>query len=284
MNNNKQQWWEKFWSERSPSIGTNDREAESWTDLVWQVGLEELNTSLLRLTAGKKMLECGCGQATVSRYLAKRGYDCTMLDYSSQALALAKTSFALNSLKGEFVLGDMNHLPFNADQFDIVYTGGVLEFFNDINAPLREIVRVLKPGGVLAINIVPNKFSCQTLGDIERTLVHALKNLLLLRWREIFIRLNHLPPGVSRTSLKEYVSALELAGLKNVTGYSVTPFPALSLGRRGERAYVRLLNRLLPYWRKFNHSHYVWSERWGMAYTIYGAKPETMPVNKKSGD
>lgn len=284
MKNNKQQWWDNFWSERSPSSGVKNGKAESWTGLVWQVGLEELNELIPRLAAGKKMLECGCGQATVSRYMAIRGYDCTMLDYSNQALTLAKESFTKDSLKGEFVLGDMNSLPFADNEFDLVYTGGVLEFFANIKEPIREIVRVLKPGGLFVVNVVPNKFSCQTLADIERTLVHALKNLLLLRWREVFVRLNHLPPGVSRATLKVYISALESAGLNKVAGYGVTPFPALSLGRMGERAYVRLMKCLLPQWRRFNRSHSFWSEIWGMAYTVYGTKPERLPLNKKIGD
>ena len=284
MNDNKKQWWERFWADRSPLSGRNDQKAESWTDLVWQVCLEELSDLIPRHTAGRKMLECGCGLATVSTYMAKCGYDCTMLDYSNKAIDLAKASFANNFLKGEFTLGDMNNLPFADDQFDVVYSGGVLEFFDDISNPLREIVRVLKPGGFFVVNIVPNKFSCQTLADLECTLVHSLKNLLTFRWRKVFVRLNHLPPGVSHTTLKAYILAFESAGLNKVVGHCITPFPALSLGRIGGRTYARLMKYFLPQWRRFNRSRSFWSEIFGMAYTIYGTKPEPLSLKKESGE
>lgn len=281
MNNDKRQWWENFWLDRSLLSGRSDLKAASWGDLVWQIGLEELNDLIQRLTTGRKMLECGCGRATASCYMATRGYDCTMLDYSSQAIDQAKASFANNSLNGKFILSDMNKLPFTDNQFDVVYSGGVLEFFADITDTLREIVRVLKPGGLFVVNIVPNKFSCQTLADLEHTLVHSLRMLLMFRWREVFVRLNHLPPGVSRASLRFYVSAFESAGLDNVIGHCVTPFPAIALGREGERVYVNLLKYFLPQWRKFNRSHSFWSEIFGMAYTVYGTKPELLRLNRK---
>jgi ubiquinone/menaquinone biosynthesis C-methylase UbiE len=268
------QWWNNFWSERLPVSCDAGSDPRSWADLVWQVFLEELNTLFQRLSPGKIILECGCGRATVSRYMAGRGYACTMLDYSEQAIELAKASFASSSLKGEFVLGDMNHLPFPDNQFDAVHSGGVLEFFDDITVPLREIVRVLKPGGLFVVNIIPNKFSCQTLADLERTAAHFLKCLFTLRWKKAFSCIHHLPPGVSRMTLKNYKAAFVAAGLTNVEGYCTTPFPVLSFGKAGERVYVWLIKRLLSQWRWFNHSRSAWSEIWGMAYLVYGTKPE----------
>lgn len=270
--NVNQQWWDEFWRERSFDLSLSNLETESWVNLVWKVGLEEIDTLFKQFAPGKRMLECGCGKATVSHYMKMRGYDCVMLDYSKQAINLAKLSLARNSLKGEFVLGDMYKLPFIDNQFDLVYSGGVLEFFADITNPLREIVRVLKPGGLFVINIVPNKFSCQTLADIERTLAHSLKSFFTFRWREVLVWLKHLPPGVSHMSLKSYIAAFKSAGLENVSGHCVTPFPSLSLGRIGERVYVRLVKRLLPQWKRFNHSRSRWSEIWGVAYTIHGVK------------
>jgi len=275
-----QSWWDKFWTEKSAATSANGPQAGAWADLVWQVGLEELETLFRQRAAGKKMLECGCGSARVSRYMAERGYACMLLDYSPQALAMAKAAFAAASLKGEFILGDMNRLPLADNLFDVVYSGGVLEFFDDVSVPLREIVRVLKPGGLFVAGIVPNKFSCQTLADLERTCAHSLKSFFTFRWQDIFLRLNHLPSGVSRASLKDYAAAFESSGLSGVTGYGTTPFPALSLGRFGERLYVRVLKRLLPQWRRFNRSHSSWSEKWGMAYVVYGVKSNNSVFEK----
>lgn len=267
--------WDHFWARRlqEPEIFSED--PQTWSDLVWQVGLEDWQRLFEKLSPGKLMLECGCGSARLSRYMAQhRGFQCVMLDYSEEALALSRQQFATLALPGEFIRGDIRRLPFADGQFDVVYSGGVLEFFADIQAPIKEMLRVLKPGGLFAANIVPNKFSCQTLADIQCTVAHAVGSLWRERGRSRFKLQCHLPPGVSRASLGAYVLFCETAGLVSISGRCITPFPALALGQWGGRMYVRLLKRLLPRWRRFNESPSRWHEIWGMAYRIYGTKPE----------
>ena len=115
------------------------------------------SSNLPRAQLKKRLLECGCGTATLARYMAQRGYECTMLDYSKKAIEIARTGFAARGLNGRFCVGDLNELGFETDSFDIVYSGGVLEFFADIRKPILEMVRVLKPGGVFAASMVPRK-------------------------------------------------------------------------------------------------------------------------------
>jgi len=271
--NTTRQDWDCFWADHSPEQSRFNDDPDTWSGLVWKVGLEDWHRIFEALAPGKRMLECGCGSAKVSRYMAQRGYACTMLDYSEAAINLAKTNFKALSLPGQFIIGDISRLPFTDNHFDVIYSGGVLEFFADIQAPIREMVRVLKPGGLFAANIVPNKFSCQTLADVERTLAHSLKCVCRGRVRDAFTVLHHLPAGVSKASLRDYIRFCKTVGLTAVTGRCITPFPALSLGKRGNRLYAKLLQRLLPVWRRFNESGGCWHEFWGMAYMIYGIKP-----------
>lgn len=264
--------WDHFWAGRTSDSVAVKENPETWYELVWKNNLESWHQIFERLAPGKRMLEYGCGSAKVSQYMALRGYRCTMLDYSKQALDLAKAGFDALSLEGRYIIGDIQQLGVSSDRFDVVYSGGVLEFFADIQTPIRETVRVLKPGGLFATNIVPNKFSCQTLADIERTGTHVLKSIGRRDFREAFRVVSHLPPGVSKASLQEYIQFCETAGLESVTGRCASPFPVLALGRRGDKLYTQVMKSLLAPWRRFDQSRSRWTEIWGMTYTIYGVK------------
>jgi ubiquinone/menaquinone biosynthesis C-methylase UbiE len=270
--NTTQQDWERFWKGRIHEQAIFNEDLETWSDVAWKVGLEDWHRLFEKLSPGKDLLECGCGSGKVSRYMARRGFRCTLLDYSEEALRLARANFEALALTAEFVRGDVKRMLFPDGRFDVVYSGGMLEFFADIQEPIDEMVRVLKPGGLFSANMVPNKFSCQTLADMERTLAHTVKSLVCGKVRDAFVAVKHLPQGVSRASLRDYVRCCEAAGLASVTARCVTPFPALALGKQGDRLYARFLRRMLPWWRRFNESPSPWHESWGIAYRIYGVK------------
>lgn len=266
--------WGRFWTDHEFDGVVIKEDPASWYDLVWKVALEFWYELLEQLAPGKNMLECGCGSAKVSQYMALRGYQCTMLDYSEQAIQLAKANFHALSLDGTFALGDVNELDLAGNQFDVVYSGGVLHHFEDFERPIKEMVRVLKPGGLFAANVVPNKFSCQTIADLQRTLAHSTRNLVRGRFRDVCKRVNHISSSyyVSPASLKDYVGLCEAAGLTSVTGLCTSPFPQLSVPVWGDRLYARFMKRLLPLWQGFNQSRSRWTEMWGITYTIYGVK------------
>lgn len=265
--------WDAFWHARAvDNIFARIEKAETWYDCVWKVGCESWHDVFERLAPGRKLLEYGCGSAKVSQYMASKGYDCTMLDYSPAGLEIAQKTLHSMALKGQFVLGDINQLCFDDDQFDIVFSGGVLEFFNDVQTPMREVVRVLKPGGLFALNIVPNKFSIQTLADMEITLADAVHNLISRRSGKVLRRFRSVEPIVSSASLQDYVNYCEMAGLTNITAHCTSPFPNLALGSLGGKLYGKLLNQLLGVWRKFNESHHYLTEVWGITYMIYAIK------------
>ena len=48
-------------------------------------------------------------------------------------------------------VGDMHYLPYEDGYFEIVFSGGVLGYSDDPDRALHEIVRVLKPGGYIAL-------------------------------------------------------------------------------------------------------------------------------------
>jgi SAM-dependent methyltransferase len=78
-------------------------------------------------------------------------------------------------LKGHspgFAVSDIRALPFQTDSFDLVYSMGTIEHFADSDVAVREIFRVLKPGGTAIIG-VPNKLD----PFLRPLMVHLLNKL-----------------------------------------------------------------------------------------------------------
>jgi SAM-dependent methyltransferase len=106
-----------------------------------------------------RILEIGIGSGRLSCFLAAEGYHSVGIDMSDEALRVAGNNFRVAGVTGALVKGDAYSLPFHRDSFDIVMSTGLLEHFDDPLPIVREMVRVLKPGGLFYSDIVPQKFS-----------------------------------------------------------------------------------------------------------------------------
>lgn len=96
---------------------------------------------------GKKLLEIGAGMGTDHAQFALNGALTTDYDLSSGHLRHAMRNFEVRGLKGEFVHGDAEKLPFEDNTFDVVYSNGVIHHTPNTQTVVEEIWRVLKPGG-----------------------------------------------------------------------------------------------------------------------------------------
>jgi len=96
---------------------------------------------------GSRVLEIGCGLGTDGAQFAKAGAYYTGIDLTEAAIELARTRFECSGLAGEFHVADAENLDFADDSFDLVYSHGVLHHTPDTARAVREIHRVLKPGG-----------------------------------------------------------------------------------------------------------------------------------------
>ena len=101
--------------------------------------------------SGQKLLEVGCGMGTDLLQLARGGAHVTGIDLTPRSIEITRKHFELCDQQGEFAISDCERLPFGAESFDVVYSNGVLHHTPDTEGAVREIYRVLRPGGLARI-------------------------------------------------------------------------------------------------------------------------------------
>jgi demethylmenaquinone methyltransferase / 2-methoxy-6-polyprenyl-1,4-benzoquinol methylase len=99
---------------------------------------------------GQRILDVATGTALVASALARRGADVVALDQSEHMLARAGERLANHpDLADRITLlrGEAEHLPFADAEFDALTFTYLLRYVDDRAATLRELARVVKPGG-----------------------------------------------------------------------------------------------------------------------------------------
>jgi ubiquinone/menaquinone biosynthesis C-methylase UbiE len=99
--------------------------------------------------AGQKYLDLGCGNGAVAIYLARKyQLEVTGVDVDPDQIRLAKAqSHGLS--QAHFLTLDGSQLPFEKAEFDLVSTNKVMHHIPNWQDAVREMIRVLKPGGYL---------------------------------------------------------------------------------------------------------------------------------------
>lgn len=118
----------------------------------WFVGRRRLLSNLvhpLNLDRSEPILDVGTGTGNNLRFLGEMGFsNVSGVDFSTEAIHFCQ----LKGL-GKVHHGDATHLPFSEQQFRLILATDILEHLeNDLDG-LKEMVRVLKPGGNLLLTV-----------------------------------------------------------------------------------------------------------------------------------
>ena len=102
-----------------------------------------------RVTRGMRVLDVCCGPGMLAAGVLERGAEAIGLDFSLEAVELASKLVPT----GRFERGDAQALPYAAESFDAVLCGYGVMHLPEPAAALREMLRVLRPGGRTALSV-----------------------------------------------------------------------------------------------------------------------------------
>jgi predicted ATP-grasp superfamily ATP-dependent carboligase/ubiquinone/menaquinone biosynthesis C-methylase UbiE len=139
------------------------------TDVAARIYRQRLSQALkyvdgLGLGAEARALDVGAGAGVGATALAARGFDVTAIDSSERMLDLIRTRSEAEGLGVTTLQADAHALPVDDASIDLVLALGLLPWVEDPTAVLREISRVLRPGGVVVLSS-DNKWRLAEIAD-----------------------------------------------------------------------------------------------------------------------
>jgi len=125
------------------------RERNCWHQMYQQITLDRLDAG-----AGNWVLECGSGSGEILQRLhaAVPTVKTVGVDLGRESLIWGQEQ-RLKGLDSDLVEGDIGVLPFSDAEFDRVLTSSVLWYLPDAKPAIREMIRVLKPGGRFVFDV-----------------------------------------------------------------------------------------------------------------------------------
>ena len=131
---------------------------------------------LPRLRPDTVLLDLGCGPGTITAGLSRRVGRLVGLDASAEMVDTAQNHAADCGIdNAAFEVGSAYDLPFDDGSFDVVNAHQVFQHLSQPVEALREVRRILKPGGIVALRD----------SDYE-TMIHAPVTEAIVRWRELY--------------------------------------------------------------------------------------------------
>jgi len=240
----------------------------------WEVFLELMQHK--KFNKGKRCLDVGCGRGGMSAYFIDAGFDCNLLDISPEVIDAAKKILKQNDLKANLSVGDANKLPFEDSSFDVVFSIGLLEHFENIEKPIREQVRILDKGGLFIGYVVP-RYTNNIQSDY-----HWINNILKIYHKDNEQIAHKEKLFRSDSNSKFYAKILKKLGLKSIGASGIYSLPMIShsidfpfslMPAEAEKELVRHFKAKLQERRdKFNKYPWLCKEGRGQAFLIWGYK------------
>jgi demethylmenaquinone methyltransferase/2-methoxy-6-polyprenyl-1,4-benzoquinol methylase len=104
----------------------------------------------LAAAPGERVLDVATGTGMVAAELLARGCTVVGIDQSAEMLAVARARFAADAARVRWIQGQAEALPFDDGSFDALTFTYLLRYVDDPAATMRELARVIRPGGRIA--------------------------------------------------------------------------------------------------------------------------------------
>jgi SAM-dependent methyltransferase len=139
--------WGPLWGARPEDWATTEeQQVPTYEEAIRRVGIDP----------GQRVLDIGCGAGVFLRLAADRGAQVFGLDASEKLIEVARSRVPDADLR----VGEMQHLPYEDDTFDLVAGFNSFFFADDMTAALREAGRVAKPGAPVVIQVWGRPEAC----------------------------------------------------------------------------------------------------------------------------
>jgi ubiquinone/menaquinone biosynthesis C-methylase UbiE len=180
---------------------------------------------------GSRCLDAGCGPGIASIALAQRGFLVDAIDIVPQLVERTRTRAAEARVSERISasVGDVNELQFPDGSFDVVVSIGVMEWQESPTRSLREMARVVRPGGCVILT-VDNKWALRNILDpFQYAPVAAVKRESGKLLRRLGLQRGSSGPRDRSYSIRQFDGFLADAGLEKLQGETVGfgPFPFL---------------------------------------------------------
>lgn len=138
-------WWDSV----APDYQAEHGSFLGDSDFLWcPEGLREADARLLGNVAGVDVLDFGCGAGQTTRWLQAAGARVIGLDLSEAQLRHSREIDLRRGSRVPVLVADATTLPLRDATFDVACSSyGAMPFVADVGAVLRELARVVRPGG-----------------------------------------------------------------------------------------------------------------------------------------
>ncbi|MBU4335063.1 MAG: methyltransferase domain-containing protein [Actinobacteria bacterium] len=168
----------------------------------WRTARNSAAYLLPELRPGFRLLDVGAGPGTISIDLGGYVAQVVGIDASAQIVEVARAAAQqAGATNVTFEVGDAYRLPFDDDSFDVVHAHQVLQHLSDPVAALREMRRVARPGGIVAVR--DSDYSAMTWYPAS---------VGLDRWRDLYLQ-------VTRSNRADADAGRKLAAWVRAAGF-----------------------------------------------------------------
>ena len=141
------------------------QQPKNWSDIQEETGKAGYDFFLQTISNAVdiKLLDMGCGTGHFCKLASEKGFVVTGLDATAEFIDEAKKRLS----NADFIIGEMEELPFSENSFDVVCGFNSFQYAANSNNAFEEVKRVLRDKGKIVVMIWGNKEDCEAASYLK---------------------------------------------------------------------------------------------------------------------